>query len=889
MENQKSVSLESIIPSIQRNSGYVQNIFAQQSTFVGRAYELANIEELFKNPSCRLLTLVGFGGIGKTRIACEAATRVTDAFAHGSYFVALAPISSPDIIASTIASSIGLLLIGAESPRTQLIDYLRKRELLLVLDNFEHLMSAVDLIIEILEAAPNVRLLVTSRERLNIHQEWVLDIYGLEYPQDEIIYPVEQYSAIHFFLKCAYRVKPDFRLIETIQSSVIRICRLVEGMPLGIELAASWVRTLSCQAIADEIERNLDFLASSQRNMPQKHRSMRAVFDQSYNLLTEEQQQVFRKLSVFRGGFRPQAAAAVANASLMTLAALVDKSLLRVSTEGRYDMHELLRQYGEDHLRATDIVDSVHDAHSSTYADFIHQRVDDLKGRRQLEALAEINADFENVRTAWNWASDHNNADRINKMLDGLTLFCSLRSRIQESWALTQHAKNQFAEDHRFERVWGRLVSHAPEQITALQHELQTALQIAQHYDDVVEIASCLLRLGTDALEKRDLAKSKQLFEQSLMYYRQLGDHYWVACTLFNLMLIGHEESWHNFKVYGEESLRLRREIGDRIGEAWSIAPVAIGEGRVGHFAEAERLWLERIKLGQETGSSYLTAIGYGHLSYQVYFIQGDFDKTRTAAEQALKIGTTLNYPNAIGCGLITLGMLASLEERYEEGKALCQKGISIKVLPYVSDLAAWGLSIAACGLGDYTAAGDYLSTTFKYIFYSRGLTGIVAGLPIAAILLTHKGNPERAVELLALAFTHPVHASGWIEKWPLLGRLLSSLEQELGYETYTTAWERGMLLDLDAVVAELRQQFQRNPILSKGKETSSPTTPLSERELEVLRLVAEGCSNPEIADRLYVGVSTVKKHINHIYDKLDAKNRTQAVAIARKQQLLTP
>ncbi len=427
--------------------------------FVGREEELSSIAALLGDPNCRLLTLVGSGGTGKTRIAAEVTAQIANGFAHGSYFVPLAPITSPDLVALTIASSIGLLLHTSESPAAQIMDYLCGRELLLVLDNFEHLMSAVDLIIEILEAAPNVRLLVTSRERLNIREEWVLDIYGLDYPQDEIIHPVEQYSAIQFFLKCAYRVKPDFQLTETIQSSVIRICRLVEGMPLGIELAASWVRTLSCQAIADEIERNLDFLASSQRNMPQKHGSMRAVFDQSYNLLTEEQQQVFRKLSVFRGGFRPQAANAVANASLMTLAALVDKSLLRVSTEGRYDMHELLRQYGEDHLRATDIVDSVHDAHSSTYADFIHQRVDDLKGRRQLEAIAEINADFENVRTAWNWASDHNHVHRIDKMLDGLALFCDLHSRIQEWATLTNYAKKQFAGDHRFERVWGQLVS----------------------------------------------------------------------------------------------------------------------------------------------------------------------------------------------------------------------------------------------------------------------------------------------------------------------------------------------------------------------------------------------------------------------------------------------
>jgi ATP/maltotriose-dependent transcriptional regulator MalT len=282
-----------------------------------------------------------------------------------------------------------------------------------------------------------------------------------------------------------------------------------------------------------------------------------------------------------------------------------------------------------------------------------------------------------------------------------------------------------------------------------------------------------------------------------------------------------------------------------------------------------------------------LTATTYGHLSSQVYFIQGDFDKTRATAEEAIKIASSLSYSNATGLALITLGLVASVEERYEEGKNLCEKGASTKVQPYVSEMAVWGLSVAACGLGDYAAAGEFLSGALNYLFNLRGLTGIIASLPIAAILLTHKGNPEHAVELLALAFTHPVRASGWIEKWPLLGRLRSRLEQELGYETYAAAWEHGTLLDLDAVAAELVQQFQRNPVLSKGKETLSPITTLSERELEVLRLVAEGCSNQEIADRLYVGVSTVKKHINHIYDKLDAKNRTQAVARARDLHLL--
>ncbi len=873
------VNPENIALSAQSPSPNLHNMFSLQSSFVGREHELETIEQRFKDPSCHLLTLVGLGGVGKTRIAYEVAAHSTLVFADGRYFVPLAQVSSPDLVANTLAASIGLFLHGHESPRIQLIRYLLRCELLLVLDNFEHLIGEADLITEILREAPDVRLLVTSRERLNVQEEWVLDIDALDYPQDELTDSIDQYPAIQLFLKCARQIKADFQLTASNQSAVIRICRLVEGLPLGIELAASWIRVLSCQAISDEIERNLGFLTSPLRNTSGKHRSMRAVFEQSYNLLTGEQQQVFRYLSVFRGGFMRGAT----GASLNTLSALMDKSCLRCDPNGRYDLHELLRQYAGEKLIEAGEAERAHDTHCAYYAQFMDSRVDDLRGRRQIEALAEITADFENVRAAWIWAIKHKQTENIENMLEGLWLFCNMRNREQEGASLFRFGTHAFSEEKRFERLWGRLIARGGGEPEIIQMQHDRALQIARHYDDVGEIAFCLQKISDIV---GDQVKTKQLLEQSLAYYRHLEDHYGVAETLFklmsNLMHSNYEGVWDEFIRYGEESLHLRREIGDQVGIAWSTAPVAHGAAREGRFVEAEELWQERIAVGQKLGATSLVAMGHAHLSYQVYFPQGDFVKAQMAAKEGMRIGRDTGFLNAVGFGLTTLGLLASMEENYEQGQILCQQAATSTSVAWVIRMSAWGSAIAACGLGDYQTVKTSFPLALAHLIHMFGSVGILGSLPIATILLAQRGDQIRATELLALAFTHRISTSGWIKKWPLLNRLYLQLEQSLGYEAFTKAWERGKLLDLNDVSAELLQQFPRKSILSTDKIN------LSERELEVLRLVAEGCSNQDIADRLYVGVSTVKKHINHIYDKLEVKNRTQAVAIARKQQLLT-
>jgi predicted ATPase/DNA-binding SARP family transcriptional activator len=444
-------------------SAHQHNLPPQPTAFIGREQELRGIGQLLLDePDCRMLTLVGPGGIGKTRLAIQAGMEALTAFPDGVYLVSLAPVSSPEFLVPSIADALALSFEGAD-PKAQLLNYLRQKEMLLVLDNFEHLLSPPlssppqggiergkigggNLLSDVLTSTSGIKLLVTSRERLNLQWEWVRDIEGLTYPSvEEMGLPIEEigpptgeaageaatgrislegYSAVRLFVENARRSRPDFSISEADNPAVARICQLVEGMPLGLELASAWVRIMPPQEIAQEIERNLDFLTTSTRDMPERHRSLRALFEHSWQLLSKAERSVIRGLSVFRGSFGREAAQKVAGASLPLLAALVDKSMLRGHPTGRYDMHELLRQYAAEKLQQKPKEsEAARDRHGSHYAAFLQAQEPHLRRARRSEALAEIGADVDNLRAAWQRAVARGRATEIGQSLESLHLF----------------------------------------------------------------------------------------------------------------------------------------------------------------------------------------------------------------------------------------------------------------------------------------------------------------------------------------------------------------------------------------------------------------------------------------------------------------------------------
>ncbi|HLF89584.1 MAG TPA: protein kinase, partial [Anaerolineales bacterium] len=405
------------------------NLPVQPSSFIGRRNELSVIADRLADPACRLLTLLGPGGIGKTRLGIQAARQELYNFQHGVYFVALAPLSSPRFVIHTIAETINFAFYASEEDsKTQLINYLRNKNMLLLLDNFEHLIDEAVLVAEILQNAPEIRFLITSRERLSLQEEWILHIYGMKVPSENEIDAADEFAAMQLLMDRARKVKPGIVFSETDKRYAVRICQLLEGVPLGIELAAAWVRLLSTQEIATEIEQNLDFLTTSLRNVSERHRSLRAVFEYSWNLLTETEREAFSKLTIFRGGFSRESAAKVAETSLFHLSTLVDKSLLRKVANDRYDMLEVLRQYGEEKLEESPQVKSIVEGrHCTFFAAFLHQREDALKGGDQKTAIDEIGVEIENIRSAVNWAISNRRYTALSQAIEGFYRYYEIR------------------------------------------------------------------------------------------------------------------------------------------------------------------------------------------------------------------------------------------------------------------------------------------------------------------------------------------------------------------------------------------------------------------------------------------------------------------------------
>ena len=349
------------------------NLPSQTTPFVGREAELEELAQILTLPEVRLVTVLAPGGMGKTRLALEAAEQQLYAFPNGVYFVPLQPLTEIEQIVPAIAQQIDFQFVADErSPKQQVLDYLRGKKLLLVIDNWEHLLDGAPLISEILQAAPQVKVLATSREKLNLSGETVYALRGMQFPTWETPEDALRYDAVKLLVQAAKRVRPDFAVTPENLDYVARVCRLTEGMPLGILLATGWLDVLSLERIAEEIQKNVDFLETELRDVPERQRSIRAIFEAAWDRLAPAEQQVFMKLTVFRGGCTPEAAEAVTGASLRTLQTLVNKALVMRTKAGRYDIHELLRQYGYERLEASGTLADILRRHSAYYASFLH-------------------------------------------------------------------------------------------------------------------------------------------------------------------------------------------------------------------------------------------------------------------------------------------------------------------------------------------------------------------------------------------------------------------------------------------------------------------------------------------------------------------------------------
>jgi predicted ATPase len=649
-----------------------------------------------------------------------------------------------------------------------LIDYLRGQRLLLVLDNFEHLLDGAALVTDILHNAPEVTVLITSRETLNLSGETVVFLGGLELPETDEVSDLLSYSAVRLLMQSAWQSRPAFDPADDRLRYAARICRLVEGVPLGVLLAAGWIEMLSLREIAEELGHGPDFLASDRRDMPDRHRSLRAVFESSWQRLSDTERRALMRLSVFRGSFTRQAALHISGASLHTLKRLVNTSLLRRDpSTGRYDVHELVRQFAGNHLVLSGEADAVHGLHSQYYAEFLHQRAGDIRGNRQRAALDEVDADFDNIRAAWQWAIDHERAPLIALGMEALQLFCHMRGHWAEEHELMQTAADHFAASapHLSARLQARVVQAAERLDTADQEsvpQLEHLRSLAQQDNDPFEAAFCLMVIGFLQLDTH-------LLQEVLTQFQTLDDPYYSATILHRLgFLYANQGKIEASDRCLRQSYALARDFGNH----FVMAKVILLLGSIqlwveGNYAEAVRLFSESHRIGAEMHNPNGIAATEAILG-RISFLLGDFEDARVRTDTAWEIAKAGNDPEAKTFALATRSLLASMDGRFhdalEDGKAAFAACPEHPVTHILGNLA---LAVANCELANVEIARAQLQTGLRRATRSAFTAAQTWFLPVAAFLYR-----DHAVEWLALALHHPKSAVGWVQRWSLVDRL---------------------------------------------------------------------------------------------------------------------
>jgi predicted ATPase/DNA-binding CsgD family transcriptional regulator len=624
--------------------------------FVGRQGELAEIQRLLKQDEVRLLTLLAPGGMGKTRLAIQAADGLLTHFADGVHFIDLSSLYKDElttatmpairmvggaskadyaggIITDAIARTLGFQYQpGERTQMQQVLDFLAGKEKLLLLDSFEPLMEGAGLIAELLQRAPHVKVLVTSRERLNLLNEHVYALSGMGLPDQARRDDVLTADSVQMFMQAAQRLQPGFEINDDNWQAVADICQITEGMPLGLLLSATWLDALPLSEIAVEIQKSLDFLESELRDLPRRQRSVRAVFEASWKRLTAEERGAFSRLSVFQGGFTREAAQAVADASLTTLKRLVSKALVTQSMTGRYRIHDLLRQYATKKLAESTLGLEVLQAHTRYFADFASMHADRLFGDAMATAIHALDLELPNLRAVWYQASALRMQDALSKLAK-LWLYYDVRGLWQELVDVSAMALDEL--DGQSSRTVG---------------ELLTTAGIGAYRRGSLDAAADYCQRALAMFDALGMSESSVLARMNLANIYVLTDRI--------------DEALQMFEALTDEARAL--DIG------WLERSCCVNWGHALLYAnvldESERIFLIALELARAANDVIAKMIVLHNLG-DIAFRRDDIARARRLLGESLAISTEIDNVLATYINLATLGKVALLDSDFSAAR----------------------------------------------------------------------------------------------------------------------------------------------------------------------------------------------------------------------------
>ncbi|HEY0071834.1 MAG TPA: tetratricopeptide repeat protein [Chloroflexia bacterium] len=832
------------------------NLPVQPTPFIGREKEVEAACALLRREGVRLLTLTGPGGTGKTRMSVEVGTQLLLDFRHGVFFVALASITDTALVATTIAQTLGIMEAAHRPIIESIKAYLRDRQILLILDNFEQIVDAAPVVAEIMTGAAGLKVLVTSREILHLRGEHEFPVPPLSLPDTKHLPPVErltQYEAVRLFIDRATALRPDFEVTDDNAPAVAEICSSLDGLPLAIELAAARIKILSPDAMLSRLQNHgmgagdgrLKLLVGGHRDLPARQQTLRNTIGWSYDLLNEDERALFSRLSVFSGGRSFEAIEVVCNADgtlaldcLEGTASLVDKNLLQQRPgpggEERFLMLETIQEYAREKLEERGEAGSLQEQHAAYFLELAEKAEPELRGPRQAEWFERLEAEHDNLRAALKWATEQGHTETALRLGAALVEFWKAHGHLTEG------------------RTW-----------------LEAAL--ANSDTPSQARAKALMAAGNLASAQGDYARASSVLLESLDMFRQLGDKVRIASTLKNLgndaRLQGNYDASY---AYLQEGLQIARELGNR-------HEVGIMSGDIGIVAQS----------------------------------MGDQEAARAYYEESLNIRRELKDKRGIAMMLVNLGELARAEGDYDTAQSLYEEGLGI-----ARELGdKWGVGMVLHNLGHvayhrqkYNQAFDLFTQSLSTFYEMRNKRDIAYCLAALGGVYAAQRQPERAAILFSASQALSNTISSHLDPADLIEyqRNLATARSQMSLEGWERAWRQGQRMTLDEAVAYALEKVQvkataplsPSPLLTTPLQplTTGPlnTGPLgeqpaglSEREVEVLRLVATGLTDGQVADKLMISPRTVNRHLSSIYSKLNVTSRTAATRWAVETKLV--